>query len=282
VKQLLLYLPVLHAGYQSLFARHADAAEVFLLGESFADDYPAMKKEIRALAAHDAARYLRGAADFDRVSVVERWDLPAVITADTLVVPDEEIMRAVVARHSLDQDRVVAYERTFLRWDRSWSLAARPVDYDGAIARDELSLELVGRAADAAGMSSDWWRQVGAVAVRDGEVLDVDFNRHVPTDYSPYIDGDPRNEFHRGVLIELSTASHAEATLIARAARNGNSLAGADLYVSTFPCPPCARLIATAGFRRCFFTGPYAMLDGDLILKQAGVELIWVDTTANE
>jgi dCMP deaminase len=118
---------------------------------------------------------------------------------------------------------------------------------------------------------------VGAVIVRDGVVLDIDHNRHVPTDYSPYIDGDPRNEFRRGVRIDLSTASHAEATLIARAARVGVPLEGADLYVSTFPCPQCARLIAEAGFDRCFFAGPYAMLDGDAILRQAGVRLFWVE-----
>jgi len=66
-------------------------------------------------------------------------------------------------------------------------------------------------------------------------------------------------------------------TLIGRAARSGTALDGADLYVSTFPCPGCARLVAEAGFRRCFFAGPYAVLDGDDVLRAAGVELIWVD-----
>jgi dCMP deaminase len=55
------------------------------------------------------------------------------------------------------------------------------------------------------------------------------------------------------------------------------ALAGADLYVSTFPCPACARLVAEAGFRRCYFAGPYALLDGETVLRQAGVELYWVD-----
>jgi dCMP deaminase len=277
VKQVLLYLPVIHTGYEALLARHDDAAEILVLGEGFADDYPAMKKEIRALAPSVAVGYLRGRGGLPPVRAVEPYDLPGAIVADLLVVPDEEIMRDLVARYSLDRGRELHYERTFLRWDRSWSLAQRPADYDGAVAVDELSRRLLGRAAEAATRSSDWWRQVGAVAVRDGEVLDVQHNQHRPTEYAPYIDGDPRNDFSRGVRADLSTAIHAEAVLVARAARVGLALAGADLYVSTFPCPACARLIAEAGFRRCFFAGPYALLDGDSILRAAGVELIWVD-----
>ena len=37
---------------------------------------------------------------------------------------------------------------------------------------------------------------------------------------------------------------HAEARLIAAAAREGRATAGAVLYVTDFPCPPCAKLIA--------------------------------------
>ena len=102
-------------------------------------------------------------------------------------------------------------------------------------------------------------------------------NEHQPSEYAPYVNGDPRNDFSRGVRADLSTALHAEAAIVARAARDGVSLAGADLYVSTFPCPSCAYLVGAAGFRRCFFAGPYALLDGDAVLRAAGVELIWVD-----
>jgi dCMP deaminase len=82
------------------------------------------------------------------------------------------------------------------------------------------------------------------------------------------------------VAVELSTALHAEAAIVASAARDGLPLAGADLYVSTFPCPGCARLVAEAGFRRCYFAGPYSLLGGETVLRAAGVELIWVDLAA--
>jgi dCMP deaminase len=266
--QVLLYLPVLHAGYLSLLERH-EGAEVLVLGASFADEFPVLRKEIRALPPERAAA-LVGAR------VVERDDLGTAVTADRLVVPDEELMRELVSRYDLRTGRTVEWERTFLRWDREWSRAARPAGYDGTVAVDDLARALLGRAVTEAGYSSDWWRQVGAVAARDGQVLAVAHNEHRPTEYSPYVNGDPRNDFSRGVHSELSTAVHAEAALVARAARTGLALDGADLYVSTFPCPACARLVAEAGFRRLYFAGPYAVLDGDAVLRSAGVELIWV------
>jgi dCMP deaminase len=275
-EQLLLYLPVLHAGYEAFLDAHPRADEILLLGSSFAADEKVLTKEIRALAPEAAARYLNASGNRPKARVIERGDLPAAVTADVLVVPDEELMRRVVDRYGL----TATFERTFLRWDRAWAQAQRPADYDGAVTAAELPRRLMGAAADAARHSSDWWRQVGAVAARDGEVIGVAHNAHQPTEYAPYVDGDPRNEFSRGLRWDLSTAIHAEAGIVANAAREGRSLDGADIYVTTFPCPACARLIVGAGFRRCYVAGPYAMLDGDRVLREAGVELIWVASSS--
>ena len=277
MKQVLLYLPVIHSGYEGFLARHADAAEILLLGAGFTAAYPSLAKDIRALPPGRAAEYLRGAGLAVPVRVVEPDGLAAV-TGDPLVLPDEEIMRDIVGRYHLDDGRTVLFDRTFLRWDRDWATAKGPVVFDGEITAAELPRELLGRAEAIAGHSSDWWRQVGAVAARDGRVLGCAWNRHHPTEYAPYLSGDPRDAFERGVRADLSTAIHAEAALIAGAARDGTSLAGADLYTTTFPCPACARLIAEAGFLRCFFAGQYSVLDGEQTLRAQGISLIWVDT----
>jgi dCMP deaminase len=275
VKQVLLYLPVLHAGYEAFLDRHADADEVLLLGTGFREVFPALRKDIRALSPERAAALLRPGR---KVRVVEPADLPDALTASVLVMPDEEIMRSLAGAHGLDP----VFDRTFLRWDRPWSQAGRPVGQAVAITVDELSRTHMRAAREQAGHSSDWWRQVGAVAVRDGVVLGTAYNHHHPTEYAPYFDGDPRNEYSRGVRADLSTAIHAESSLVAAAAREGVRLAGADLFVTTFPCPACARLVAETGFRRCFFTGPYSVLDGEAILKAAGVELFWVELPEGE
>jgi dCMP deaminase len=194
------------------------------------------------------------------------------------VLPDEEIMRDIAARYDLGRGRTLVFERTFLRWDRDWATATSPVTFDGEITTGELPRALLGTALALAGHSSDWWRQVGAVAARDGQILASAWNRHQPSEYAPYLNGDPRDAFERGVRADLSTAIHAEAAVVAGAARDGVALAGADLYSTTFPCPACARLIAEAGFGRCYFAGRYSVLDGEQILRARGISLIWVDT----
>jgi hypothetical protein len=128
----------------------------------------------------------------------------------------------------------VTWERTFLRWDREWSLAGRPAGYDGSVAADELSTAMLHRAADEARYSSDWWRQVGAVAARTGRSWP---SRTTSTAdrVLPYVDGDPRNEFT--AVSTVNCPRHPRrGRHRGRAARTG-SAGRADLYVSTFPCP---------------------------------------------
>jgi dCMP deaminase len=278
VKQVLLYLPVLHAGYEDFLSRHGDADEILLMGRGFQQAYPSLAKDIRALPPQRAADYLRLVVPRATIRVIEPPDLPDVLTGDAIVMPDEEITRDLARQLDLGEGRAVAFDRTFLRWDREWAAAQAPVTFDGEISAAELPRELIGAAEAIAQRSSDWWRQVGAVAARDGQLIGCARNQHRPSEYAPYFNGDPRDGFARGVRADLSTAIHAEAALIARAARDGTSLAGADLYTTTFPCPACARLVAEAGFRRCYFAGQYSVLDGEQVLRAAGISLVWVDT----
>ena len=280
MKQVLLYLPVVHAGHEGFFARHGDAAEVLVLGAGFRDVFKSLAKDIRALPPARAARFLQVTLPGIPVRVIEPGDLPAAVTAELLVLPDEDITRNLAAEHQLGEGRELVFDQTFLRWDREWSQARRPAEFDGKLAAGDLPDRVVARAQELAGHSSDWWRQVGAIAWRGAAILGAAWNHHCPTEYAPYIDGDPRDGFSRGVRADLSTAIHAEASVIAQAARAGRPLDGADIYVTTFPCPACARLIAESGFRRCYFTGPYSVLDGDKVLRAAGIELVWVDTAA--
>ena len=272
-----MYLPVIHAGYDRFLAEHAKDAELLLIGTGFADDYPVLTKEIRALDPQSALRYLLSSGVVKSGRVIEPSDLPAAVEPGVLLAPDEDVTRGLVQQYGLAEHADVRFMSTFLRWDREWSKAGRPPGYDGKVCADEYARGMQRLARRASGRSSDWWRQVGALAVKGDEIIAEEHNRHLPTEYSPYIDGDPRNNFSRGVEADLTTALHAEAAIVARAAREGVSLRGAELHVTTFPCPTCARLVAEAGFARCYFAGPYALLDGENVLRQAGVELCFVE-----
>jgi len=170
VKQVLLYLPVIHAGYEAFLRKHADAAGILLLGPGFTAGYPSLAKDIRALPAARAADYLRLVSDAS-IRVVEPTDIAGAVTNDPLVLPNEAVMQNIANRYGLGAGRSLVFDRTFLRWDRDWATAKTPVGFDGEITAAELPRELLGRAQALAGRSSDWWRQVGAVATRAGQVL---------------------------------------------------------------------------------------------------------------
>ena len=131
----------------------------------------------------------------------------------------------------------------------------------------------LGFARHAAAKSKDSTK-VGAVLVGpDGEVRLTGFNgppRGV-------IDSDARRERPRKYLF----ASHAEANLIAFAAREGIRTAGCTVYVTHQPCAACSRTLIQAGVQRVVFDGKSAFGPGShmteeletslTMLKEAGV-----------
>lgn len=274
-KQVLLFLPVMHAGYHDFLARNANANEILLIGEEFGTEFPEVRKEIRAVSSSMAAQLVNVAAPGVPVVIVSPSDIALAVSAPALVVPDEALMRSVVDKWNLDIGRNLIWENTFLRWDRWWARPQRVGEMTPAEVSDD-DMRLLQRARRVAGQSSDWWRQVGAVLVtRDGSELES-HNQHFPTEYAPYIDGDPRNSHRRGERQDLSTAIHAEAALIGKAAARGLATNGGRIYVTTLPCPACARLLIEAGIRECYFEAPYSVLAGDQILRSAGVRLHWI------
>lgn len=274
-KRAFLYLPVLHAGHVDFFARHADVEEVLLVGPGFAEEFRTVEKEIRAVPPALAVTLVRAATGLS-ARVVEPSEVVDAVGDDDLVIPDDDLLRSIVDSYGLAAGREIHWDSTFLRWDREWS---KPQPVEGVEPMADVPDDVrtaMRRAVELAERSSDWWRQVGAVVrLPDGTTLEG-WNRHHPTEYAPYIDGDPRNEHSRGERTDLSTAMHAEASLVAQAARLGVSLSGAEIYVTTFPCPTCARLIGEAGVSVCYFDTPYSELAGDRILRSFGVELHWV------
>ena len=195
--------------------------------------------------------------------------------APAIVLPAEDVSYRVVERFF--ERCPASYDPVFLRWDKTKTVqmlapaCARSASFPAVIA------DIASAAEAEATRSIDWWRQVGAaIRCADGTVAAAS-NVHSPHPLSAYAAGDPRSNFFKGVHLELSTTTHAEAQLIADAARRGVSTEGAVMYVTDFPCPPCAKLIAAAGVSRLYFRTGYAVLDGNEILGAKGVEIVHVD-----
>jgi dCMP deaminase len=269
------YVPVLHEGYRRFLAAHAQGRRAFLVGPELYADYRPLAKDIRCLDAHLVATAIAswGICSEVRVLDIEGAERLAAEEA-SITLPAEDVSYQVVERFF--GRCPVLYDSVFLRWDKSKSVqlllprAVREVD------EDQLLAELVTGAELEANRSIDWWRQVGAaIRFADGGTATA-MNEHLPHPLSAYAAGDPRSNFFKGVHVEISTVVHAEARLIADAARKGISTRGATLYVTDFPCPPCAKLIAGAGIARLYFRAGYAVLDGNDVLENAAVEIAQV------
>jgi dCMP deaminase len=284
------YIPVLHEGYRRFLEAHGTGRPLYLIGPELYSDYRPLAKDIRCLDAELVAASIRAWGICSKVGVLDEQGAERLAAENpTLTLPAEDVSYQVV-EHWFSRSPV-RYDSAFLRWDKTRSAQlleptpARHVDgawtpaapeFVALADRDALFDKLAAVAQEQASLSVDWWRQVGAaICFADGAVAAA-VNEHNPHPLSPYAVGDPRANFSQGVNLELSTATHAEARLIAEAARDGASTKSAIMYVTDFPCPPCAKLIAAAGIVKLYFRTGYAVLDGEDVLAAAGVEVVQV------
>lgn len=273
---LVLYVPVLHEGYLKLFrncSRHVET--VYLLGKELITEFSSQGNEIRAIAPKEMSSIIAALKLFKSVEVLTPIKARRLAAVDhSIVTADETISRAFIEKYMPHAS--IIYSPVFLRWDEKHVDKKHPAHYT-RISRAKFDRGIMARARNVSDRSSDWWRHVGAVLVKDKRIILEMHNTHVPSEHMPYAFGDIRDHVPAGTLSHISTALHAEQGIIAAAARNGKiGLKGADIYTTTFPCPVCAKMIAHAGIKRCFFAEGHATFDGEQVLKAYGVEIVLV------
>lgn len=123
-------------------------------------------------------------------------------------------------------------------------------------------------------MATEWARlshckrkQVGALIVRDGQIIADGYNG-TPSGFDNCCE-DEHDHTHWYVL-------HAEANAIMKVARSTNSAIGATLYLTLSPCRDCSKLIHQAGIRRLVFRDRYKDCEGIDFLELAGVEVVQI------
>ncbi|MCM1109525.1 MAG: dCMP deaminase family protein [Clostridium sp.] len=114
-------------------------------------------------------------------------------------------------------------------------------------------------------------RKVGALIVKDKMIISDGYNG-TPSGFANVCE-DGNNVTHPYVL-------HAEANAITKIARSGNNSEGATLYVTDSPCIECAKLIIQAGIKRVVYAQHYRLEDGINLLKQAGIEVLFLSPDA--
>jgi dCMP deaminase len=101
-------------------------------------------------------------------------------------------------------------------------------------------------------------RQVGAVLVKDKNILDIGCLREKL--------GIPSGERH-----ELCRGLHAEQNAIIQAAKHGTSIDGATLYCNTMPCIICSKMVINAGIKRVVYLSGYPDQLAEDMIRESGV-----------
>ena len=119
-------------------------------------------------------------------------------------------------------------------------------------------------------------RQVGAVLVKDNQILSTGYNgspkgvRHC----SEVGCLREKNNVPSGQMHELCRGLHAEQNAIIQAGLNGSSARGATLYCTHQPCSICAKMIINAEIQTVYVAEKYPDELAEKLLTEAGVELI--------
>ena len=125
-----------------------------------------------------------------------------------------------------------------------------------------------------AGWSSCLSRRVGCVITVDRRV--------VATGYNGAPAGIPscretgfclRKNSKSGENLDTCYAVHAEQNAITWAAKSDTAIRGGDLYVTTFPCSTCMKLIIASGIKRVFYGEDYNSPLSRELAEKAGVEI---------
>jgi dCMP deaminase len=273
MKAIVCYIPVLHEGYHRLFDNHPEVKELFIFGKDVIAEYEHLVKDIRKLDPELVKKSIEAWGRFESVRLLDEQAIKE-LQGTTLVVSDDDLTEALIAKYFPNNQ--IEKDTIFLRWGIKKSIAPTEVVSDITISEDEFDKKMIELALEEGTKAKDWWRRIGALAIKDGKVILQAHNLYVPSDQTPYDEGDPRSNFTGGKHFESSLAIHAEAQLVARAAKQGISLDGVDVYCDTFPCPPCAKQLAYSGIKRVFYRNGYSVLDGERILKSQGVQIVFV------
>ena len=110
--------------------------------------------------------------------------------------------------------------------------------------------------------------QVGAIIVKDGQIMSDGFNG-TPCGFENKCEVKSMD----GSLHTLSYVLHAESNAILKCAKYGRPTNGSTLYITHSPCIECAKLIIQAGIIRVVYLEEYKTLDGVELLKRIGIKV---------
>jgi len=121
--------------------------------------------------------------------------------------------------------------------------------------------------------------KVGAVIVRDRSILATGYNgapaglpHCLDVGCLVYESRTPDGEIEQNCYRTI----HAEMNAIAQAAKNGNAIRDADIYVTHTPCIHCLKVLINSGMRTVHYEKEYKLHTVAELLKYANIKLVQV------
>ncbi|MDQ5929865.1 MAG: dCMP deaminase, partial [Bacteroidota bacterium] len=191
-KAIIIYMPVLHAGYVNFLESKKPIDTIFLISKDVLSFFnPTMattlERDLRALPVFTIKHILQDLGIAKNVKILKHDNLDLF---DQVIVPNDEITEEFLAK--MYPSREFATEDIFLRWNWKSTQYENPVIPDRVVSNSDIDKELIGRAFDLSKKSPDWWRQVGSLIVPKNGVYIEAFNHHLPHNQSINVNGDPR------------------------------------------------------------------------------------------
>lgn len=271
---IIAFVPVIHQGYFDFFQSYPNES-IGVLGSDIIARFPSLVRDCRTINPGIIKRTLALLFPEREITVLSFSDLENLPKDTRIVLPDDDVSHELAERLTW---QCTTFHSIFLRWDKMPATKESTVNAHRVITRDSFAREMITKANIEAQKSSDWWRQIGTIMIRDGKIIAEGHNHHLPTDYHLSLFGDPRTNFNAGERIDLTTAIHSEATVVAACAKKGIALEGASAFVSTFPCPNCAKLLAEAGITTVYYEKGYSLLDAEQVLNTFNVAIVRVES----
>lgn len=122
-------------------------------------------------------------------------------------------------------------------------------------------------------------RKVGAVLVRDNQILATGYNGAPKGVSHCSTTGCLREQLNipSGERHELCRGTHAEQNAIIEAAYNGVSIKNSTLFCTLFPCSICAKMLINAGVKVIYYAFGYPSDLAVQLLTEAGIFCFQID-----
>ncbi len=194
---IIAYIPVLHAGYKKLFESNPEAKELCILGPELISQFPHLTKDIRQLDPDFIKTAVESWKMFEKIAILDEKSLLKLAEEKpTIILPNEDVMKSIVEKYLA---RIpIKYSPIFFKWDKHNTVLETEINPDRKVSKEKFDREMIEKAGKEGEESSDIWRRIGSVVVKDGKVIIQTHNKGTPTEQTSMYEGDPRNNFHKG------------------------------------------------------------------------------------